>query len=66
MWSKKSEGVEVLENLSTYAEGGSRRAVGQAEREQRKPGKMSVMEEKTMTKLSRAERTEKTRTESIP
>ena len=40
--------------------------VGQAEREQSKPGKMSVMEEKNMTKLSRAEGTEKTRTESIP
>ena len=40
--------------------------VGQAEREQRKPGKKSVMEEKGMTKLSRAERSEKTRTKSIP
>ena len=40
--------------------------VGQAEREQRKPVKKSVMEEKSMTKLSRAERSEKTRTKSIP
>jgi len=40
-------------------------ALGQAEREQRKPGKPSVMEEKSMTKLSRAERSEKTGTESI-
>ena len=28
VWSKKREGVEFLRNLSTYAEGGNRRACG--------------------------------------
>lgn len=63
--SEKSEGMEVLRNLSTYAEGASRRAMGQAERTE-ETRQDECHGGKEHDQLSRAERSEKTRTESIP
>ena len=65
MRSEKSEGMEVLRNLSTYAEGASRSAMGQAERTE-ETRQDECHGGKEHDQLSRAERSEKTRIESIP
>lgn len=64
--SEKSEGMEVLRNLSTYAEGGSRRAYGTGRERTEETRQDECHGGKEHDQLSRAERSEKTRTESIP